>query len=158
MADVFDASASLMASPYASTSRHQLDDGESAMVMMPTLAQLLQETVHHAASGQSSSSSGSSLQGIKRVQQQQPHSSSGDAATPTSIASLPSLPNLSSPASRAYLSSLLAKDLPSLLREPDELKKQSEHLDADLANLCYRSTRDLLGVGESVDGVEDGFG
>lgn len=153
MADVFDASTSMMASPYASTSRHQLDDGESAM--MPTLAQLLQETVRHAASGHSSS--GSSLQGIKRVQQQQQQSSTG-TSTSSAIASLPSLPNLSSPASRAYLSSLLAKDLPSLLREPDELKKQSEHLDADLANLCYRSTRDLLGVGESVDGVEDGFG
>lgn len=151
MADVFDASTSY-SSPYASTSRHQLDES-----VMPSLAQLLQETVHHAASGQSSNSSGSTLQGIKRLQQQSSSLSIPGVST-AAIASLPSLPNLSSPASRAYLSSLLAKDLQSLLREPDELKKQSEHLDADLANLCYRSTRDLLGVGESVDGVEDGFG
>lgn len=124
MADVF--SASYDAPPVASTSRLSLES-ESGRGELPTLAQLLHETLS-----------------------QSPSSSSGP--------SLASLPSLSSPSARSYLGSLLAKDLPSLLREPAELAQQSDALDADLANLCYRSTGDLLGVGDCVDGVEDGFG
>jgi hypothetical protein len=67
------------------------------------------------------------------------------------------LPSLSTPSSKSYISTLLSKDLASLVKEPDRLKKQSEVLDADLANLCYKSTADLLGVGDCVDTVEDGF-
>lgn len=130
MADVFSATDD---APVASTSRLSLDSVAASVggEGLPTLAQLLQETLAHSASGESSS---------------------------TTTSSLASLPNLRSPAARAYIGSLLAKDLPSLLKEPAELSRQSDALDADLANLCFRSTGDLLGVGDCVDGVEDGFG
>ena len=124
--------------PIASTSRLLLDDDDHD-AGLPTLAQLLEETVR-------ASSGGSSRR----------HHHGEDEATPSP--SLPSLPVLSSIASRSYVSSLLSKDLPALLKEPDELAKQAEMLDGDLASLCYRSTSDLLGVGECMDGVEDGFG
>jgi hypothetical protein len=137
MADVF----SVSDAPIASTSRLSLDSQSVGDEGLPSLAQLLQETVAQAASGLSSKSSSSR--------------SAQDAAL---LPSLASLPNLNTPSARAYIGSLLSKDLPSLLREPAELSRQSDALDADLANLCYRSTGDLLGVGDCVDGVEDGFG
>ena len=121
----------------ASTSSQQHDDGPRLSIgsdgaaELPTLAQLLQETLRAPARKSSTSSD---------------------------VEALPALPSLSSSSSKAYLDSLLSRDLSSLLREPDELRKQGDLLDADLANLCYRSTADLLGVGESVDSVQDGFG
>ena len=119
----------------ASTSRLALgrkDDNDNEQ----TLAQLLEETVRTSSRGSNNV--------IK----------DGAVSSP----SLPSLPALNSPASRTYISSLLSKDLVALLREPDELAKQAEVLDAELSSLCYRSTGDLLGVGQCLDSVEDGFG
>lgn len=140
MADVFSIDAN---APIASTSRVSLDSqsvGGGGEDGLPTLAQLLQDTVARAAAGSSSKASSRTVQ---------------DAVP---LPSLASLPNLSTPSARAYIGSLLSKDLPSLLKEPAELTRQSDALDADLANLCFRSTGDLLGVGDCVDGVEDGFG
>jgi len=129
------------ASRLAEDAASSTDDG------LPTLAQLLQETVNSLGVGTTTSSSTTATA----------TSSGAESPAATILPALPSLPNLSSPPSRSYISALLSKDLPSLLKEPEELARQSELLDADLANLCYRSTGDLLGVGDCVDGVEDGF-
>lgn len=149
MADVFRVlDGTTSGSPIASTSHATLDIDEAneGSGAGPSLAQLLQETVREG-SRRVVGSRGSSAAGTSR------RGSRTDNHAP-----LPSLPSLSSPSSRAYISSLLSKDLATLFREPEELDKQSELLDGDLATLCYKSIGDLLGVGECVDSVEDGFG
>lgn len=143
MADVFRVhDGTTNGSPIASTSHSTLDTDEGSGAG-PSLAELLRETVRESARRGSRTSSSKSRNGASKIDSHAP---------------LPSLPSLSSPSSRAYISSLLAKDLPALLKEPDELSRQSEVLDGDLATLCYKSIGDLLGVGECVDSVEDGFG
>lgn len=142
MADVFRVHESTTnGSPFASTSHSTLDVDE-ADGAGPSLAQLLQETVRESARRGLRTSSSKSRNGASKIDSHAP---------------LPSLPSLTSPSSRAYISSLLSKDLPALLKEPDELSRQSELLDGDLATLCYKSIGELLSVGECVDGVEDGF-
>lgn len=149
MADVFRVHDSTTnGSPVASTSHATLDNDETngGDGAGPSLAQLLQETVRD---------------GARRGGTRAPSSTAGTtrrASRTNSDTPLPSLPSLSSRSSRAYISSLLSKDLAALLKEPEELDKQSELLDGDLATLCYKSIGDLLGVGECVDSVEDGFG
>lgn len=142
MADVFRVhNGATNGSPVASTSYSTLD-AEGADGAGPSLVQLLQETVREGARRGSRASSAKSRNGASKIDSHAP---------------LPSLPSLSSPSSRAYISSLLSKDLPALLKEPDELSRQSDLLDGDLATLCYKSIGELLSVGECVDGVEDGF-
>jgi hypothetical protein len=142
MADVFRVQeGTTNGSPIASTSHSTLDVVE-ANGAGPSLAQLLQETVREGARRGSRTSSTRSRNGASKIDSHAP---------------LPSLPSISSPASRAYISSLLSKDLTALLKEPEELSRQSEVLDGDLATLCYKSIGELLGVGECVDSVEDGF-
>jgi hypothetical protein len=133
-------------SPIASTSLVTLES-EDPVGAGPTLAQLLQETVRegarHAPRSARASSKSRARAGSNRDDDHVP---------------LPILPSLSSSTSRAYINSLLGKDLPALLKEPEELSRQSEVLDADLATLCYKSIGDLLVVGDCVDSVQDGFG
>lgn len=157
MADVFRVhDGTTNGSPIASTSYSTLDDNEGVVNSGgagPSLAQLLQETVRESARRGSRSAGSSSSHGTLKGRNDASLNNKLDNHAP-----LPSLPSLSSPSSRAYISSLLSKDLAALLKEPEELSRQSDLLDGDLATLCFKSIGDLLGVGDCVDSVEDGFG